>query len=339
MPKKDFSKLAKHAGLHYTHDDMPGISRKKSGKIFVYKFADGKLVKNKKTIARINSLKIPPAWTDVWICADEKGHMQATGRDSRGRKQYLYHPKWAGVRDSSKYDRMLVFSEVLPKIRRKIAKDLNGKGREKVLAAVVEIMEKTLIRVGNEEYVKDNNSFGLTTIRNRHADVHGEEIHFHFKGKSGVLHDVRLDDVKLAKIVLGCQEIPGQELFCFRDDSGKVHDINSHDVNDYLKESGGEEITAKDFRTWYGTLKAMECLMGFEPCDSVGARKKNVVKTVTEVALHLRNTKAVCRKSYINPNLIECYLEGKDLEFPCRCKNLKGLHSKEHMLVHFLENN
>lgn len=337
MPKKDAAKLAKEAGLHYTHDNEPGISRKKSG----YFFADGKKVKDKKTIARINSLIIPPAWKDVWICADEKGHMQATGKDSRGRKQYLYHPKWAEIRDSVKYDRMLVFSEVLPKIRRKIAKDLNEKtlAREKVLAAVVEIMERTLIRVGNEEYAKENNSFGLTTIRNKHADVHGKEIHFHFKGKSGVLHDVKLDDPKLAKIVLSCHEIPGQELFCFRDENGKVHDINSHDVNDYLKEIGGEDITAKDFRTWYGTLKAMECLMGFGPCDSVNARKKNVVKTVTEVASHLRNTKAVCRKSYINPGLIECYLEGKNLELPCRCKDYKGLHAKEHMLVHFLERN
>ncbi len=276
----------------------------------------------------------------VWICKDEKGHIQATGADSRGRKQYIYHPKWREVREKTKFHKLLTLAEVLPKIRRKIGKDVSKKGvdRSRVVATIIELAEKTLIRIGNEEYAQENHSYGLTTIRDKHVKVKGSEIHFHFKGKSGVLHDVDLFDQRLAKVVLSCEEIHGQELFCFRDSEGRIHDVNSEDVNEYLKEASGEEISVKDFRTWYGTVKAFSFLVNCEPCESKTERKKNIVKTVEAVSAHLRNTKAVCRKSYIDPDVIECYLSGEEMTFPCRCgSKFKELHVDEHELVHFLK--
>lgn len=314
----------KIAGLRYSNLKKPGLNVKKA---------------SAKDLARVKSLRIPPAWKKVWICKDSRGHIQAIGKDSRGRTQYIYHAKWREVRDRTKFHKLLTLAGVLPKIRRKIGKDVGKRDvdRGRVVATIIELAEKTLIRIGNEEYVKENHSYGLTTIRPKQVKVRGSEIHFHFKGKSGVLHDVDLFDRRLADVILRCEEIHGQELFCFRDASGKVHDVNSEDVNEYLKEASGEEISVKDFRTWYGTVKALACLVGFGSCESVTERKKNVVKTVETVSSHLRNTKAVCRKSYIDPDVIECYLAGGKLDFPCRCgSKFKDLHSDEHALVHFL---
>lgn len=332
-------KSAKKAGLLYVHPSSPGIERKKAGKGFVYELPNGKTVKDAKILERIRSLGIPPAWKDVWICTHENGHLQATGRDARGRLQYLYHPEWRAVRSQTKYHRMLTFAEVLPKIRRKTRRDLKGKGmtRERVLAAIVRIMEKTLIRIGNEEYAKENDSFGLTTMRNKHVEVEGSVARFHFKGKSGVVHDVELSSPKLARIIHKCQEIPGQELFGFLDDKGKAHDIGSHDVNAYLQELSGEEITAKDFRTWFGSVHALQEVKALEPCESKAGRKKNIVQVVDGVSKVLGNTKAVCRKSYIHPGIFEWYLEEKPFKFRCKCPENSVLHESEHELVHFLK--
>lgn len=321
----DSTKIAKTAGLRYSNDKEPGLDLKKAS------------VKN---LARVKSLRIPPAWKKVWICKDDKGHIQATGVDERGRKQYIYHSQWKEFRSQTKFHKLLTLAEVLPKIRRTISKDIVRKEIDKprVVATIIELAEKTLIRIGNEEYVRENHSYGLTTMRVNQVKIKGSEIHFHFKGKSGVLHDVDLFDEKLAKVVLSCEEIHGQELFCFRDHSGKVHGVHSGDVNEYLKLTSGVEISVKVFRTWYGTVKALAHLVKFEPSESLAERKKNVVETVEIVSSHLRNTKAVCRKSYIDPNVIECYLSGEDLTFPCKCgPKFKDLHPDEHALVHFLK--
>ncbi|HET7767706.1 MAG TPA: DNA topoisomerase IB, partial [Chloroflexota bacterium] len=249
---------AEAAGLRYVSDEAPGIRRKKTGDSFAYVGPDGKAVKDEKTLARIKSLAIPPAWTDVWICPRANGHLQATGRDARGRKQYRYHAKWREVRDAVKYDKMVDFAAVLPKIRRRVERDLSlpGLPREKVLAAVVRLLEQTRIRVGNEEYKAQNKSFGLTTLQNRHVDVNGSTISFRFKGKSGKSHEVELTDRRLARIVRACREIPGQDLFQYVDEEGVQHDVTSGDVNDYIREIAGEEFSAKDFRTWAGTVMA-----------------------------------------------------------------------------------
>jgi DNA topoisomerase-1 len=291
-------------------------------------------------LARVKSLRIPPAWKEVWICKDAKGHIQATGKDERGRKQYIYHPEWKELRSQTKFHKLLTLAEVLPKIRRTVSKDISRKeiDKPKVVATVIELAEKTLIRIGNEEYVKENHSYGLTTIRINQVKIKGPEIHFHFKGKSGVLHDVDFFDEKLAKVVLSCEEIHGQELFSFRDHSGNVHGVHSGDVNEYLKLTSGVEISVKDFRTWYGTVKAHSFLVKCEPSESVEQRKKNVGKTIEFVSSHLRNTKAVCRKSYVDPKVIECYLSGEELTFPCKCgPKFQDLHVDEHALVHFLK--
>ena len=323
----DSTKIAKSAGLRYSSDKERGLDLKKAGV---------------KDLARAKSLRIPPAWKEVWICGDSKGHIQATGKDSRGRKQYIYHPKWKEIRSESKFHKLLILAEVLPKVRKKLSRDLGKKevDRERVVATIIELAEKTLIRIGNEEYARENHSYGLTTILNKQVKIKGDEIHFHFKGKSGVLHDVDLHDERLAKVILGCEELSGQELFCFKDVDGNVHDVNSEHVNEYLKEASGEEISAKDFRTWYGTVKAHSYLVKCEPVESLKERKKNVVKTIEFVSFHLRNTKAVCKKSYIDPRVIECYLAGGELVFPCKCEpKFKNLHADEHELVHFLKRN
>lgn len=255
---------------------------------------------------------IPPAWEHVWICPSPRGHIQAVGWDARGRKQYKYHQKFRVVRDEAKYERMLAFVKALPKIRRRVRADLkkHGMPREKVLAAIVRLLETTLIRVGNEEYAHENKSYGLTTICNNHAKVRGSTIHFHFRGKSGVEHAIDLEDPRIAKIVRKCQDLPGEELFGFVDEKGKAHDIKSDDVNTYLHEITGQEFTAKDFRTWAGTVLAARALEEFEQVDSQARRKKNVVKAVEAVAERLGNTKAVCRKCYIHPHIINSYMDG-----------------------------
>jgi len=247
---------AQAAGLRYVHDDRPGIQRQRRGKGFRYLGPDGKPVRDRDQLRRIRSLVIPPAWTDVWICPNPQGHLQATGHDARGRKQYRYHPRWRAARDETKYDRMIAFGQALPKIRARVAQDLaqSGLPRTKVLATVVRLLETTLIRVGNEEYARENGSFGLTTLRNRHVSVEGQTVRFSFKGKSGVRHSIAVDDRRLARIVQRCQEMPGQELFQYLDEDGTPHDIDSADVNAYLQEIAGQEFTAKDFRTWAGTV-------------------------------------------------------------------------------------
>lgn len=262
-------------------------------------------------LARIRSLAVPPAWTEVWICPVAEGHLQATGRDARGRKQYRYHRRWREVRDEVKYARMIEFAHALPRIRHRVRRDLarHGLPREKVLAAVVRLLETTLIRVGNDEYARQNHSFGLTTICNRHAQVRGGTIHFDFRGKSGVEHEIDISDRRLAAIVRKCQHLPGQELFAYLDEEGEPRDIGSSDVNDYLREISGQDFTAKDFRTWAGTALAAAALQEFEDFDSQAAAKRNVTRAIERVARRLGNTQAVCRKCYIHPAVIDAYFD------------------------------
>jgi len=305
---------AKDAGLHYVSAEAPGITRSRAGNGFYYLDANGKRIRDPATLQRIRALVLPPAWEQVWICADPRGHLQAVGVDARGRKQYRYHEEFRRVRDEAKYGRMLEFVRVLPKIRRRIRADLKlpGMPREKVLAAVVQLLESTQIRVGNDEYARQNQSFGLTTLRNKHARVIGEQVQFQFRGKSGVQHAVDLNDPRLAKIIRRCQELPGEELFTYLDEEGKPHDVGSADVNAYLREITGADFTAKDFRTWAGTVLATEALQRTLTAEerSASARKKQIVAAIDEVATQLRNTRTVCRKCYIHPAVLESYLEG-----------------------------
>ena len=307
---------AREAGLRYTTDAKPGISRKRQGEAFVYQRPDGSEVTDEETLARIKSLAIPPAWTDVWICPHANGHVQATGRDARGRKQYRYHARWREQRDGNKFQRMIEFARALPKLRKRVDEDLKLQGmpREKVLATVVRLLEATLIRVGNDEYARHNNSYGLTTMRNRHVKVNGTRIGFTFKGKSGKKHEISVQDTKLARIVRRCQDIPGQELFGYEDEEGKPRDVTSQDVNDYLREVTGANFTAKDFRTWAGTVLAALALREFEEVSSQAQAKKNVVTAVEAVARMLGNTPAVCRKCYVHPEVLDSYLQGDTIE-------------------------
>jgi DNA topoisomerase-1 len=308
----DPEQSARAAGLRYVLDTAPGVRRKRAGKAFTYMAADGSTIRDRETIRRIKSLAIPPAWTDVWICPDPRGHLQATGRDARGRKQYRYHARWREVRDAVKYDRMLAFAEALPRIRERTDQhlELPGMPREKVLAAIVRLLEDTRIRVGNEEYRKENGSFGLTTLRNRHADVIGSEVRFTFKGKSGKQHKLRLEDRQLARIIKRCQDIPGQELFQYIDEDGEPKALESDDVNAYLKEISGEDFTAKDFRTWAGTILAARFFREAEVTPETTGQKKELVRAIARVAEELGNTPAVCKKCYIHPAVIAAYLAG-----------------------------
>lgn len=303
---------AKEAGLRYVTDAKPGIRRKRAGKGFRYVGPDGKPVHNPEVLRRIRSLVIPPAWKDVWITTDPRGHLQATGRDAKGRKQSRYHPRWRAIRDETKYERMLLFGTALRRIRERVEEHLRlpGLPREKVLAAVVRLMDSTLIRVGNDEYAKENKSYGLTTMRRKHVKINGSELIFRFRGKSGVLHEVGILDRRLARIVRQCQELPGHELFEYLDAEGKTHTVDSADVNDYLRAISGGEFTGKDFRTWAGTVLASMSLRQFEPFESQTQAKKNVVQAVKEVARRLGNTPAVCRKCYLHPGVLECYMAG-----------------------------
>jgi DNA topoisomerase-1 len=307
---------AREAGLTYVHVDRPGITRHRAGKGFFYRNAKGDRITDEKTLARIKSLAIPPAWENVWICPSANGHIQATGRDARNRKQYRYHPRWREVRDETKYEHMIAFGKALPTIRERVEADLRRKGmpKEKVLATIVRLLETTLIRVGNDRYAKENKSFGLTTMRDRHVDVSGSTVHFEFRGKSGVKHEIELKDRRLAAIVKRSQELPGQELFQYVDDDRSRQIVNSDDVNAYLKEISGQDFTAKDFRTWAGTLLAAEALTGFEAFDSEASAKKNVVQAIESVAARLGNTTTICRKCYVHPAVIDAYLEGDTVE-------------------------
>jgi DNA topoisomerase I len=307
---------AKGAGLRYVSHHVEGIHRQRRGKGFVYTNSRGKPVRDAKTLARICSLVIPPAWQNVWICRDARGHIQAVGEDKRGRKQYRYHPEWRKVRNESKYDRLIDFAKVLPKIRKHTRRDMRKPGlpREKVVATVVQLLEVTLIRVGNEEYAKTNHSYGLTTMRDQHVDVQGTLVHFEFRGKSGIEHAIDLRDRKLAKIIKACQHLPGQELFQFVDADGARHAIGSEDVNGYLQAITEDEFTAKDFRTWAGTVLAAMALGELGRFDSESQAKKNVVSAIKSVAQRLGNTSAVCRKCYIHPVILDAYVNGTLLQ-------------------------
>lgn len=303
---------AQAAGLRYVSDASPGIQRKRAGKGFSYVDLNGKPIRDRDKLQRLKGLGIPPAYTDVWICPNSNGHLQATGRDAKGRKQYRYHPRWREVRDETKYTRMLAFGEALPLIRERTQRDLglSGLPREKVLATVVRLLETTLIRVGNEEYAKENRSFGLTTMRDRHVDISGSTIQFQFRGKSGKQHTVDLQDRRLAKVVKRCQDVPGYELFQYLDEKGQRQTIDSDDVNEYLREIAGQDFTAKDFRTWAGTVFATLALQEFEAFDSQAQAKKNVVRAIETVAERLGNTPSICRKCYVHPEVINAYLDG-----------------------------
>jgi DNA topoisomerase-1 len=298
--------------LRYVQDRSPGIRRRRAGAGFQYIGVDGRRITDDETLARIKGLAIPPAWRDVWICPIAHGHLQASGRDARGRKQYRYHARWRIARDDTKYTRLIPFAEALPRIRARVADDLARPGlpREKVLAAVVRLLETTFIRVGNEEYARTNGSFGLTTMRSRHVDIEGATLSFEFRGKSGRLHRVDVNDRRIAAIVRRCQELPGQELFQYLDEGGERRVIDSGDVNDYLREITGEDFTAKDFRTWAGTALATMALLTTGVFSSQREAKRQVVKVVARVAEDLGNTPAVCRKGYIHPAVIETFLEG-----------------------------
>lgn len=301
---------ARRASLLYVDDSAPGIQRKKRGHSFIYCGPSGRLIRSPQTLARIKALVIPPAWTDVWICATANGHLQATGRDARGRKQYRYHDRWREVRDESKYQRLGEFAQVLPLIRRRVRADLRRRGlpREKVLATIVQLLEATLIRIGNEEYAVANKSFGLTTMRDRHVTVNGTQIHFDFKGKSDISHAIDIRNPQLANIVRKCQDLPGQHLFQYTDEGGIIREVGSNDVNDYLREISGRDFTAKDFRTWAGTRLALQALHQVTHAPSAAAAKKNIAQAIRSVAAQLGNTVAVCRKCYIHPAIIQAYL-------------------------------
>ena len=309
---KDPAASAKAARCRHVDDSGPGYGRAKSGKGFRFIDTRGKSIKSEATIRRIKSLVIPPAWTKVWICPTEDGHIQATGRDVRGRKQYRYHPRFREVREETKYAHMMQFAEALPGIRAKVDADMakQGLAREKVLATLVRLLEITLIRVGNEEYARENGSFGLTTMRDRHIDVTGSAIKFHFRGKSGVEHAVEVHDRRVAKIVARCHDLPGQVLFQYLDDDGNRHVVESHDVNEYLRSITDIEVTAKDFRTWAGTVLAAQALKELTNFDTKAAAKKNILAAVKSVAGRLGNTPTVCRKCYVHPEIFDSYMDG-----------------------------
>jgi DNA topoisomerase-1 len=304
---------AEEAGLLYVSDEDPGLARERRGDEFVFLKPGRQEVTDERTLERIRKLAIPPAWTDVWICPKANGHLQATGRDARGRKQYRYHPQFREVRESTKYEHMLEFARALPAVRARIAEHmaLTGLPREKVLATVVHLLETTLIRVGNDEYTKENKSYGLTTLRNPHVKVEGCELKFRFKGKSGKSWNLQLRDRRVAKIVRACQELPGQRLFQYIDDDGQQREVTSADVNEYLREITGKDVTAKDFRTWAGTVLAALALQEFEAIDSRASVKKNVKAAIERVAARLGNTPTICRKCYVHPEILDSYTQGQ----------------------------
>ena len=303
---------ARAAGLTYASDVEPGIRRFAKGTGFSYRGLDGKTLADKAMLMRIRSLAIPPAWTDVWICPTPTGHIQATGRDARARKQYRYHSAWQEYRDQNKYERMLDFARQLPRIRQRVAEDMSRRGatREKVLATAVSLLDRTLIRIGNEEYAKENGSYGLMTLTSRHVDIEGSELRFHFKGKSGKTWRLRVRDRRIARIARSIQELPGQQLFKYLDDGGVVRAIDSSDVNEYLREVAGPDVSAKDFRTWAGTVMAGMALSAVGAFETKAQAKTKVSRAISVVAERLGNTPAVCRKCYIHPEVIACYLEG-----------------------------
>ena len=325
---------AEEAGLIYVHDDDPGFRRVKAGTGFAYKDAHDRKVTDAKTLDRIARLVIPPAWTDVWICASARGHIQATGRDQRGRKQYRYHDKWRATRDAHKYGRVAAFGHALPRLRKQVEADLSRRGmpREKVLAAVVRLLEVTLIRVGNDEYAKTNKSFGLTTMQKRHVTVSGAGAVFEFKGKSGKTHKTGFQDRRLVRIVKACQELRGQRLFKYRDEAGELRPVESADINDYLRAATGQDFTAKDFRTWAGTVSAARALAMQPPPSSETEAKRSVATCIKAVSGLLGNTPAVCRAAYVHPAVLEAFTKA-EIDF----KATGSPRGFETALIRFLE--
>src|ERR1700729_2100429 len=311
-PSSDPKTGALSAGPRYVMDDHPGITRRRTGRGFAYLSPDGARIASGEGVQRIRALAVPPAWTDVWICPSEHGHLQATGRDARGRKQYRYHPSFREVRESTKYEHMVSFASALPAIRTRVQEDMARRGlpREKVLATVVHLLETTLIRVGNDDYAKQNSSYGLTTLKNRHVAVDGNEVRFRFTGKSGKQWSLRVKDRRVAKIIRACQELPGQELLQYVDEAGNCQDVTSSDVNAYLKEITGKDITAKDFRTWAGTVLAAMALNEVESFDSAAQAKRNLRAAIERVAARLGNTPTICRKCYVHPEVLNSYMDG-----------------------------
>lgn len=341
----DIRAFLKRSKLSYVTDTARGITRQRRGKNFIYKDDKGRVVKDAATLERIRHLAIPPAYRDVWICPKASGHLQAVGYDARGRKQYRYHEKWRELRDADKFEHILKFGEKLPALRRRVARDIKKKGLslDKVMAAVVDLLEKTLIRVGNDEYARNNHSYGLTTLRSKHVHIHGAEIDFAFPGKSGKLWKLKISDRRLAKIMRHCDALPGYELFKYVDDKGAVHDVTSSHVNHYLQQVTGENFTAKDFRTWFGTVLAAVALLEFEKYDSAAQAKKNVMSAIEHVAKQLGNTRAICRKCYIHPEILESYLTGDFLTAAAQridekfTRHYRELTTEEVMVLAFLK--
>ncbi|MGE0158141.1 MAG: DNA topoisomerase IB [Gemmatimonadales bacterium] len=335
---------AKRAGLRYTPDSIRGLKRVENGEEFVYIGVNGRRITNEARLRRLRSLAIPPAWRDVWICPHTNGHLQVTARDARGRKQYRYHPKYRAIRDETKFDRMLDFSRVLPAARRAVEAHLGlaGLQREKVLATVVWLLERTLIRVGNIEYARENESYGLTTLEDRHVEIRGRKVTFTFTGKSGVEHSLSFADARLARIIQRCQTLPGEHLFQYVDEDGNRQDVDSGAVNDYLHEIAGPGVTAKDFRTWAGTMLAARALCEIGPARLVRQRKKNVVAAIDRVAERLGNTRAVCRQYYIHPVILEAYDRGHVVEMPKGARSERGpgtlrLRDEEVAVLRFID--
>ncbi|HEV2260883.1 MAG TPA: hypothetical protein VGR69_01155 [Candidatus Rubrimentiphilum sp.] len=328
---------AKAARLRYVSDDMPGIRREKRGEHFAYVAPDGASIEDEDELARIKALAIPPAYNDVWICPLANGHIQATARDARGRKQYRYHKRWREVRDENKYERMAAFAQALPAMRKKLERDLAlpGLPRNKVMATIVQLLTSTAIRVGNDEYARDNNSFGLTTLRNTHARVRGATVRFSFRGKSGVRHAVDLHDRRIARIVRQCQDLPGQRLFEYLDDDGSTQSVDSSDVNEYIRELAGDDFSAKDFRTWAGTVTCA-MLLADETLEQASERKQRVVDVIKEVARRLGNTPAICRKCYVHPAIVDAYLEQGRLGTGSLAEQ-RGLDADERLVLAILK--
>ena len=338
----DPRETAAEAALVYVSDEMPGIRRRKSGKGFSYRQDGGGLLRDRAALARIRSLAVPPAWTDVWIAATARGHLQATGRDARGRKQYRYHREFRESRESGKYEHLIDFAQALPRIRATVAAHmaLAGLPREKVLATIVNLLETTLIRVGNADYARENKSYGLTTLNNPHIKVNGTALRFHFKGKSGRVWRLQVKDRRVARVVRACQELPGQQLFQYLDDDGGPRGVSSSDVNAYLREISGLDITAKDFRTWAGTVQAAWALAELGSAPNVTQSKRNLKLAIARVAERLGNTVTICRKCYVHPDIITCYLEGALELLPEKeaAAAAHALNSQEEAVLAFLQN-
>jgi DNA topoisomerase I len=339
---------ARGAGLRYVTDSLPGIRRRRAGTGWAYYRPDGARITDPAERRRLNALAIPPAWTDVWICPDPRGHLQATARDARGRKQYRYHPGYRAAREASKFRRMLQFAEVLPLLREHIERDLRARGlpRRKVLATVVRLLDRTQIRVGNDEYARANRSFGLTTLRDRHVEVRGARLRFTFRGKSGVPHTVDFTDRRVARIVQQCQDLPGQELFQYLDEDGRRQAVSSDDVNAYLRAATGRDVTAKDFRTWAGTVSAATELRRLGPAGNARVVQRRIVQAIDTVAARLGNTRTVCRQYYVHPGVLDAYLDGRTAPPPApaprrarrRARPTAALRADEVAVMQFLQN-